>query len=140
MKYLELLSIVIYVLVGIISAVMAFKSLSSRKFLGFHEQASVTSWDSIDKSLQSVILALLRVSGLGFLVTALLLLIGPIANYFIHDVFVKYLIPCIALIFCTGLFLVNYKLYKQTKSDTPWKGSLYAVIFILTGVVISLLA
>lgn len=139
MKYLEFAPIIIYVFVGMVSALMAFKSLSSRRFLAFHEKASATSWDSIDKYLQSVILALMRISGLGFLVTALLLMIFPVINYFKQDEFVKYLIPGISLVFCTGLFLINYRLYKQTKSDTPWRGSLFAMTCIVAGIIISFL-
>jgi FtsH-binding integral membrane protein len=80
----------------------------------------------------------MKISGLGFLVTGLILIIFPIVNLFVQDEFVEYMIPCISLVFCTGLFVINFKLHKQTKSDTPWKGSLYAVIFIIIGIIISM--
>jgi uncharacterized membrane protein HdeD (DUF308 family) len=84
-----------------------------------------------------VILALMRVSGLGFLVIGLLLLIFPFVNYFIQDEFIKYSIPIVAAVFCFGLFLINYYLHKQTNSETPWRGSLIAAIGILLGIVLS---
>jgi hypothetical protein len=137
MKELEIIPIIIYAFVGIISLIMAYKSLFSKRFILFHEKAAATTMDKLEKPLQSVILALMRVSGLGFLVTALLLLIFPMVNYFAPDEFVKYSIPLISLIFSTGLFLINYNLHKQTKSATPWLGAIYAMICIIIGLIIS---
>ncbi|MCX6232300.1 MAG: hypothetical protein NTZ33_12245 [Bacteroidetes bacterium] len=139
MKTPEIITIVIYALVGIISLIMACKCLFSNKFLPFHEIAAAIGWDKMDKPLQSVILALMRVSGLGFLVTALLLLLFPVVNYFVKDDFVKFSIPVLTFVFCSGLFLVNYNLYKQTKAATPWRGSVIAMFGIIIGMILSLL-
>ena len=134
-----MITIVLYGFVGAVSLKMAFKNLFSKKYLSFHEKAAGRSWEEIDKPLQVVILAVMRISGLGFLMVALLLLIFPVVNQFIHSEFLRYSIPIIAFIFCTGLFLVNYNLYKQTNTNTPWKRSLLAMIAIVAGIIISLL-
>jgi hypothetical protein len=139
MRTIEILTIVIYGFVGVISLIMAYKSLFAKKYLVFHEKAAAIEWTQLDKRLQYVILALLKISGLGFLVTALLLLIFPIVNYFRQDEFVRYFIPFLAFIFCSGLFIINYSLYKHTKSITPWKGSLFALVAIIAGVILSVL-
>ena len=139
MRIFEILSLVIYGFVGVISLIMATKSLFAKKYLVFHEKAASIEWTQIDKRLQYVILALLKISGLGFLVTALLLLIFPIVNYFVQDEFIRYSIPVLAFIFCSGLFIINFSLYKQSKSMTPWKGSLFALIAIITGIILSVL-
>jgi len=139
MRIFEILSLVIYGFVGVISLIMATKSLFAKKYLVFHEKAASIEWTQIDKRLQYVILALLKISGLGFLVTALLLLIFPIVNYFVKDEFIRYSIPVLAFIFCSGLFIINFSLYKQSKSMTPWKGSLFALIAIITGIILSVL-
>jgi uncharacterized membrane protein YvlD (DUF360 family) len=118
---------------------MAYKSLFAKKYLVFHEKAASIEWTKIDKRLQYVILTLMRISGLGFLVIALLMLVFPIVNYFIQDEFVRFSIPFLAFIFCSGLFIINYSLYKFTKSMTPWKGSLFAMIAIIAGVILSVL-
>ena len=65
-------------------------------------------------------------------------MVCPIVNYFIPNIFYKYAVPVIALIYCTGLLINNYYLYKNTKADTPWKGSLYAMFVILAGIIISI--
>lgn len=138
-EILNILPIVLYFIVGIISLIMAAKSLFSKKFISFHEKAAGQSLDSLDKPLQIVILALMKVSGLGFLVVALLLLIFPIINYFFTDNFTKFAIPAVSLIYCTGLFIINYYLYKHTKSKTPWRGSIAAMIILLAGMILSTL-
>jgi hypothetical protein len=127
----------LYLSVSAISFIMAYKSIFSNTFLPFHGQAAGMSWDTIDRSLQFVVIALMRVSGLGFLVIALLLMISPIINYFNSHIFLKYGMPVIALMYCIGLFVINFALYKKTKAPTPWKGSLYAGLIIFTGIVIS---
>lgn len=127
--------IVLYMFVGVISLVMAVKNLFSNKFLPFHEKAANKRWDEIDNPLKLVILTFMRLAGLGFLIISILLLVFPIINYFIPNNFYRYLIPIVALIYCTGLFVINYLLYKKTKANTPWKGSLYAMLAIMVGII-----
>jgi hypothetical protein len=133
----KIIPLCLYSFTGIVSLIMAYKSIFSTKFLPFHEQAAGKSWDSIDRGLQSVIIALMKVSGLGFLVIALLLMALPIVHYFKYDSLVQYVIPGISFLYCFGLFLVNYQLSVKTKAKTPWKGSLYATIFLEIGIIIS---
>ena len=136
---LKIIPILLYMIVGVISMVMAVKNLFSTKFLPFHEKAANKKWDEIDNPLKQVILTLLRLAGLGFLVISILLMVLPIINYSTPNDFYKYSIPLIALIYCTGLFVINYSMYKKTKADTPWKGSLYAILAVITGIIISIL-
>ena len=138
-EILKIMPMLLFMIVGIISMVMAVKNLFSTEFLPFHEKAANKSWNEIDNPLKLVILTLLRLTGLGFIVVSILLLVFPIINYFIPNKFYKYSIPIVALIFCTGLFVINYSLYKKTKAKTPWKGSLYAMIAIIAGIIISVI-
>jgi hypothetical protein len=119
---------------------MAFKNISSTKFLPFHEKVARKTWDDIDNPLKLVILSLIRLTGLGFFVISILLLVFPIITYFITNNFYKYSIPAVALIFCTGLFVINYQLYRKTKAETPWKGSLYSMVALIAGIIISILS
>lgn len=138
-EILKIIPILLYLIVGVISMVMAVKSLFSTKFLPFHEKAASKRWDEIDNPLKLVILTFMRLAGLGFLIISILLLVFPVINYFIPNNFYGYSIPIVALIYCTGLFVINYLLNKKTKADTPWKGSLYAMLAIIVGIIISIL-
>jgi len=138
-RIIDIIPILLYMIIGVISMVMAFKNLFSTRYLPFHEKAANKQWDEIDTSLKLVILSLLRLSGLGFLIISILLLAFPIINYFVPNILYKYSIPIIALIYCTGLFIINFLLYRRTKEDTPWKGSLYAAMILIVGIIISIL-
>jgi len=130
---------VIYIIVGIISMIMAYKSLFSDKFLPFHEKASNKIWEEIEGPLQIVILTFMRLTGLGFLIVSILLLVFPIINYYCPNRIYEYFIPGLALVFCLGLFLINYSLNWKTKANTPWRGSLYAVFVLIAAIIISIL-
>ena len=58
-KLIKILPILLYLIVGVISMVMAFKNIFSNKFLPFHEKAAGKAWDDIDNPLKLVILSLL---------------------------------------------------------------------------------
>ena len=135
---LQVIPICLYALVGIIALIMAGKSLLSPRFLRFHQAASGKQWEDVDHGLQWVLLALLRVSGLGFLVVGLLLTTFPIVVYFQPHPFVKHAVPVVSFLYCLGLWLVNFRLYSKTKAETPWRGSLVAATAILVGIVMSL--
>jgi hypothetical protein len=137
-ELLKFLPLALYFLVGLISLVMAFKSVFADKYLPFHEQAAARPWNGIENPLKLVILSLLRLGGLGFLVIAILLLVFPVVTYFFPNRFFQFSIPVIALIYCTGLFINNYLLYKCTKADAPWKSSLYAMVVLVAGIIISI--
>ena len=136
-EILKIAPIALYMIVGVISMVMAFKSLLADKYLTFHEKAAGKTWNEIEGPLKHVILSLLKLGGLGFLIISILLIVCPVVNYFIPCIFDKYAVPSIALVYCAGLFVNNFLLYRSTKADTPWKGSLYAVFIIAAGIVIS---
>jgi len=137
-EIIRIIPIVLYFLVGMVCLVMALKSLLSKKFLPFHEQATGKPWEDMEVRLKFVILSLLRLVGLGFLIISILLMVFPVVNYFLSETFLKYSIPGLALIYCIGVFAVNYLLHKDTKADTPWKGSIYAMIVLMAGIIISM--
>jgi hypothetical protein len=134
-----LLSLAIYISLGLICLVMAIKTLSAKKFLPFHEKAAATDWNTIDRPLQLVIITLLRISGLGFCIAFLFLTIFPIVNFLKPVPELTFLIPIIPFIFCSGLFLYNFSLFKQTKILTPWRGALISMVLIIIAFFLSLL-
>jgi len=135
----KLIPILLYLMVGIIAMGMAFKNIAAKKFLPFQEQASGKSWNELDQGIQSVVLVLMKITGLGFLVMAFLLMIVPIVNYVGNDRFNLYAIPAISLVYCLGLYLFNFQLYRRTGAKTPWKRSLAAAVVIAAGLFLSFL-
>jgi hypothetical protein len=134
---LKIIPLILYLAIGFLSLAMAIKTLLARKFLPFHEEAYGKNWESIEKNLQLVFLALLKISGLGFLVIALLLLSSSIYNYFNPNFYLQFVVPFIALLFSIGLFIFNYFLFKRTKAKTPWKNSLFVMMVIIICIILS---
>jgi hypothetical protein len=134
---LRIIPVVLYLVVGMICSVMAFKCLGATRFLPFHEKAIGKQWDEIENSFKPVFLSLLRLVGLGFLIISILLIVFPAVTLAVPNAFDRYSIPGLALVYCAGLFLINYQLHKKTGVDTPWKGSLYALFVLIAGIIIS---
>ena len=137
-ELLKIIPVVLYLVIGMISLLMAFKGLFSKKFLPFQQQAANKEWQEIDDSLKVLILTFMRLTGLSFLIMSIFMIVFPVVNYFTPNIFFKFSIPVIALIFCTGLFISNYILYKKTNAKSPWKGSIFAMIIIIVGMIISI--
>ena len=137
-EILKIIPLVLYFFVGVVSLLMAFKNFFADKFLSFHQQAACKQWEEIEDSLKLVILSYMKMVGLGMLIMAILLIIFPLVNYFISNTFYAFFIPVICAIYCFGLFVINYWLYRKTKANTPWKGSLYAMFTIIAGIIISI--
>jgi len=135
---LLVLSSVLYFFVGVISLVMSIKNLTAKTFLPFHAQAIGKPWDQIDKQFQYLIQTLMKLTGMGFLVVALILLVLPISNIFIKSSIVTFLVPVTSGLFCFGLYLFNYRLYRSTNAETPWKNSLMAIFVIIIGFILSI--
>jgi hypothetical protein len=134
----RIVPVLLYFLTGLISLVMALKCLFARQMLPFQELASAMTWNQIDERLRTVILTLLRLSGLGFLMASILLTVCPVVNFIISPgAFYTFFSPGLALLFGTGLFLFNYLLFSKTKADAPWKESLCVMCILAAGIIIS---
>ena len=84
---LNIIPIVLYFIVGMICLVMAIKNIFASKFLPFHEKAAGKPWNDIENPLKLVILSFLRLIGLGFLTLSILLIVCPIVNYCVPNMF-----------------------------------------------------
>ena len=136
-------SVALYFGVGLVALVMASKSLLGRRLVRFQEEAAQTNWETISLPLRHVIVALMRVAGLGWLVVALLMTVFPVVSLFTRGARVPLLVygpPAVGLIYCGGLFVVTYNLHRVTKTATPWKGSLIAMTAVALGMLLAVLS
>ena len=136
---IKIIPIIGYLIVGVISLVMAQKSLFSKGFISFHEEAAGTSLEKLDGRVQDVIRALMKTTGLSFLVVGLLLMVFPLINYFRPNAIIGLGIPFVCGIYCFGLFQTNFQLHKKSGVKTPWKASLMSLAIITVGIIISML-
>jgi len=79
MKTLRTISLICYALIGLLGFVFASMYLFRHEFMPYHAVAVGKSWDQVDPAMRVLILALMRVSGGGWLATSVsitLMLIG----------------------------------------------------------------
>ena len=126
-------SAVLFGAVGVVALTMAWRALTAKRLLPFHQAATGRPWTELSTGQQSVATALTRSLGLGFFAAGLALLVACVTDVAHQDV-ATYGLAAIALVFCAGLALINRRLHLDTSVGTPWKQSLYAVAAIIVAV------
>lgn len=119
-------SAVLFGAVGVVALTMAWRGLTAKSLLPFHQAAAGRPWGESSPGAHSVATALTRSLGLGFLAAGLSLLISSVTAVAHQDV-ATYALAAIGLVFCAGLAVINRHLHIDTSVGTPWKQSLYAV-------------
>jgi hypothetical protein len=132
MPVLQAVSMVLFTLVAYVAATMAWKGLTAKGLLPFHQAATGRGADTLTPSEQSVAVALTRSLGLGFAVVTLSLL-AAVAGEAARQVWTTVAGAVVALAFCSGLAVINLRLARASGVGTPWKQSLYAVAAIAIG-------
>jgi hypothetical protein len=130
MFVLRVASAVLLGFVGLVALSMAWKGLSARRLLPFHQAGTGRAWDDLSRGERSVAAALTRSLGLGFLAAGLALLAAGVTAVVGEDV-ATYGLAGVGGVFCAGLAVINRRLTLDTSVGTPWKQSLYAVVAIL---------
>ena len=128
---------VLFTMVAFVSATMAWKGLTARGLLPFHQAATGRDADALTPSEQSVAIAMTRSLGLGFTVATLSLLIAAAAEAAGQ----RWTVACgatVALVFCAGLAVINRRLTLATAVASPWKGSLYAAAVIAVALALAM--
>lgn len=137
---LDIIGACLYGLIGVVSMMMAYQCLSADRLMPFHESASGADWDGLSDGVQQVILALLRQSGLGFLAAGMSLFVSAATVVASEDALAVFAPPVLALVFCSGLFVVNRKLTAATGVQARARESLIASLVIVAGLVLVLVA
>lgn len=114
---------------------MAWKGLTARGLLPFHQAGTGREWTDLSPDERSVATALTRSLGLGFLSAGLALLAAGVTAAVGQSVATVSLAG-VGLVFCAGLAVINRQLHQDTSVGTPWKQSLYAVVAILAALVL----
>jgi len=134
---LQAVSMVLFTLVAYVAATMAWKGLTAKDLLPFHQAATGRGADTLTPSERSVAVSLTRSLGLGFAVVTLALL-AAVAGEATRQFWTMVAGAVIALAFCSGLAVINRRLAWASGVGTPWKQSLYAVAAIAVGLTLGM--
>jgi len=123
----------LFLAVGFVSAVMAWRCLGATQLLPFHQRPTGRTWVELSSGEQSAALALTRSLGLGFLVVCLALF-GASATALAHSEVAAYCLASLGLVFCLGLAVINHRLHVSTAVETPWRNASYLSVAVAVGI------
>jgi hypothetical protein len=140
MKTLKTISFICYALVGLLGFVFAFIYLFRSEFMPYHAVAVGTEWNTVDDSMKVLILALMRVSGGGWLATSISITILLIArSKFTSSIFsigmtvvgLGALIPTLyATLYVRG----------NSPADPPWIAAVLGIVLLVIALVLDSIA
>jgi len=119
-----------------IDMALALRFLTAKAFFPYHQAASGLAWSEVPGGLQAVLLAVLRVGGLGLLVLALAQLAAAVALVTFGATLVAWLALLSSVVYWVGMFLVTFGVHRRSGANTPWRASGVAAALALAGLAI----
>jgi hypothetical protein len=125
---------VIFLLVGLVTFGLGIKFLTSKSFFPYHSQAVKKEWSEIDPPLQILILALMRMIGLGTTSLSLLLVLFTLFGITNHPLAQSLFIPGIVFFYWVGVVIVTRWVHRSSGATTPWRESISIACLCALGV------
>lgn len=93
--------------------------ITADEFMGYHSRALMVDWDTLDQNYQTLLLALIRLSGAGAIVAAVVNLYVSGHALVTNKLNLVWLAPMVALIYQLTANYVVYTVAKLTPGDPP---------------------
>jgi hypothetical protein len=123
----------IYYSLAVTSLFLGTIYLLSPQFMWYHSQAIEMDWIDLSPPLQILLLALMKVTGAGWVALGVSLLILLHFGFLRGHSWSRWAIPLIGLIFYGPTLYVTIWVTLNTPGTAPWYGSLLAVMMLLMG-------
>lgn len=127
-----------YVIVSLFSFVFGIIYITRDKFMPYHEVALNKTWEDLEKNQQTLLLALMRVAGSGFIGSSVIT-IFLIYIYHLYPTNIILLItpiPCLCMSF--GSFLATTMVSQKTPTKPPLKLTILSFSLLCVGILNSL--
>ncbi len=126
----------IYLVTGAVSMILGVVYFSAQEFMSYHSEAVRAPWLEVDSSIQTLILALMKVAGGGWFVLGFIAIILAFVAFKTGNAIVRWTIPVGTIIFYLASFTATWGVYQETGAPTPWGQSLVMIGFMLLALVI----
>ncbi|MCB2222298.1 MAG: hypothetical protein KQI35_18085 [Bacteroidetes bacterium] len=136
MKTLKIITLAGYGLVTLLGFVFTYLYLSRSEFMPYHAVAVGLNWEEVEPGFQTLILALMRVSGGGWLATSLGMSLLLIRLFKDDKFWILIYIGIIGLSACIPTLLATLMVRHNSPANPPWFAAAGAIALII----ISLLA
>ena len=109
------------------------------EFMPYHADAIGTNWESVDPTIQVLILALMRVAGGGWLAAAVSIAILLKVQLQKDFRWIRWAIPAVGLTVSLPTLYATYYVTTNTPANPPWLAALIGIVLLLVGFAASLL-
>ncbi len=138
MRRLKYFALAGYACVALVMLIMGSVFLTATEFFPYHAVAAGLEWGEVEPGLQTVLLAVFRICGAGWLTVAValvLLLVFPFGRR--DEVWSYFAIPLLSLIFWGITFATTLYIARTTPATPPWTGSLVCIGITLLSALLS---
>lgn len=125
------LALGIYAIAGVVEIGLGATYFSSTQFMSYHAEAVETTWLELDPSIQTLILALMKLAGGSWFALGLFTIVMALAAIRTQSVFVRWSLPAGILIAWSASFAATWGVHQATGAETPWAPSLVMIVFAL---------
>jgi hypothetical protein len=127
-----------YAVNAFVSLALGLTYLLRDTFMPYHRAALGVPWEAVDPAVQTLLLALMTVTGAGWialgLVTLLLIAIPLVRG----ERWARLAIPALFLVFYVPAVLATVTVLQDTPATPPWYGNLAACIAAIAGFAIDM--
>lgn len=110
--------------------------LTRSEFMPYHADAVSRTWSQVDPAMQTLLTALMQVSGGGWLGTAVALLILVVQGYRTGAAWVRWAIPVVGFCCCLPTLYASMTVWLTTPATPPWSVGAVAGFLLIAGYLI----
>lgn len=132
------LSFFCYLLAAILSLLFGIIYLTRSEFMPYHAVALGKQWTELEGNLQTLILALMRVAGGGFLATGIGVILLIFTWLVTREEWLLFVIPTTGLVTSLCSLYATLLVKTRTPGFPPVRLTLLSISLLLTGLVLSL--
>jgi hypothetical protein len=122
-----------YSIVALISLVLGSIYLFSPQFMPYHADALGTAWAALEPAEQTLILALMRVAGGGWVAVGITLAVLVAVPFRQGQAWAVWLLPLLGLVFYLPNLYATVRVTLDTPATAPWYGNLAGIVALLVG-------
>ena len=127
-----------YLITAIVSIIFGIIYLTRSEFMPYHAVALEKEWTELDIRMQTLILALMRVAGGGFLATGMVVILLMYLYIKTTEEWIIFIIPTVGFVTSLSSLYATLLVKNRTPGLPPVNLTLMSIALMLTGFILSL--
>ena len=129
-------ALVIYTGIGLINIVLGVIYVTSDQFLFYHSQAVGAPWEEIEQGTQTVLLALMKLAGGGWLALGVFTIALALWEFRQTSLMARWVLPAGTLVFYFASLTATWTVHQETGAASPWGPSLVIISLALLALLV----